>query len=586
MLSNNGLPSGNANAVTLGYSYDGAGHLTSVSSTLNDAEHPEVLFEATNYSAVGLTGADYALPTAEGTPAYSQALTYDTRMRLTGETDTATNPTANLPYSYTVGYDGAGNATGVTDSLMGTWTYTPDALNRLSTAVASAGMYAGLTLTESYDVYGNRTNQVPSGSYGGPVPSAMLLTFTGNNNRADQWGYDAAGDVTYDTANMYEYDAEGRQTGVLDPTTGVLTGYIYDAEGQRVEKVLVNGWNTPTPTTTVENEYLLGPNGEQVTVLGVNAAWQWTNVYAGARQLATYDSAGTHFTVTDWLGTKRIQLGVTAASTVTVGEQCTSLPYGDGLNCSGSDVNHLYFTGKERDTESGNDYFLARYYSSNMGGRFLTPDWSKNPQGVPYANYANPQTLNLYAYVGDNPLSLADADGHCTDTTNAPCELMQAIEQMDLNVQQQQTQQQQSQYPDTTVFVHGNVGGCNPSSDALCGLMFDYFFHPSINNGLSLAASVITGGFIVYSKAIQHNNPKPAKGARPVKDKNGKIVGWQIPGKGADKGKLIDKSLEWGRQNGLDPTASKWMMGATGAAATGVTAAQILEGLGGAALAF
>ena len=86
------------------------------------------------------------------------------------------------------------------------------------------------------------------------------------------------------------------------------------------------------------------------------------------------------------------------------------------------------FTGKERDTESGNDYFLARYYSSNMGGRFLTPDWSKNPQGVPYANYANPQTLNLYAYVGDNPLSLADADGHdgCTDTTNGPCELSQA----------------------------------------------------------------------------------------------------------------------------------------------------------------
>ncbi len=293
----------------------------------------------------------------------------------------------------------------------------------------------------------------------------MLLTFNGNNNRADQWGYDAAGDVTYDTANMYEYDAEGRQTGVLDPTTGVLTGYIYDAEGQRVEKVLVNGWNTPTPTTTVENEYLLGPNGEQVTVLGVNAAWQWTNVYAGARQLATYDSAGTHFTVTDWLGTKRMQLGVTAASTVTVGEQCTSLPYGDGLNCSGSDVNHLYFTGKERDTESGNDYFLARYYSSNMGGRFLTPDWSKNPQSVPYANYTNPQTLNLYAYVGDNPLSLADADGHCTDTTNGPCKLAQAAKK-NSDAEQSKSQQQGNcnavSHPCTTITVHGSPDNTTP----------------------------------------------------------------------------------------------------------------------------
>jgi len=33
------------------------------------------------------------------------------------------------------------------------------------------------------------------------------------------------------------------------------------------------------------------------------------------------------------------------------------------------------YTGKERDTESGNDYFGARYYSSAMG-RFMSPDWS------------------------------------------------------------------------------------------------------------------------------------------------------------------------------------------------------------------
>ena len=32
-------------------------------------------------------------------------------------------------------------------------------------------------------------------------------------------------------------------------------------------------------------------------------------------------------------------------------------------------------TGKERDTESGNDYFGARYYASSMG-RFMSPDWS------------------------------------------------------------------------------------------------------------------------------------------------------------------------------------------------------------------
>jgi RHS repeat-associated protein len=69
------------------------------------------------------------------------------------------------------------------------------------------------------------------------------------------------------------------------------------------------------------------------------------------------------------------------------------------------------YTGKERDTESGNDYFDARYYSSSMG-RFLSPDWSAQVSPVPYAKLDDPQTLNLYAYVGNNPLSRTDPTGH------------------------------------------------------------------------------------------------------------------------------------------------------------------------------
>jgi RHS repeat-associated protein len=70
-----------------------------------------------------------------------------------------------------------------------------------------------------------------------------------------------------------------------------------------------------------------------------------------------------------------------------------------------------HYTGKERDTESGNDYFGARYYSSSVG-RFLSPDWSAKVEPVPYAKIDDPQSLNLYAYVLNNPLSRVDADGH------------------------------------------------------------------------------------------------------------------------------------------------------------------------------
>jgi RHS repeat-associated protein len=67
-----------------------------------------------------------------------------------------------------------------------------------------------------------------------------------------------------------------------------------------------------------------------------------------------------------------------------------------------------HFTGKERDSESGNDYFGARYYAS-VTGRWLSPD----PSGIGSANLADPQSLNLYSYVGNEPLSRIDLMGLC-----------------------------------------------------------------------------------------------------------------------------------------------------------------------------
>ena len=73
-----------------------------------------------------------------------------------------------------------------------------------------------------------------------------------------------------------------------------------------------------------------------------------------------------------------------------------------------------HFTGKERDTESGNDYFGARYLTSSMG-RWLSPD----PLGMAFADPADPQSLNHYAYVMNNPLIFSDPDGlDCMYTSN------------------------------------------------------------------------------------------------------------------------------------------------------------------------
>lgn len=77
---------------------------------------------------------------------------------------------------------------------------------------------------------------------------------------------------------------------------------------------------------------------------------------------------------------------------------------------------------------------------------------------------------------------------------------------------------------------------------------------------------------------------KPTKGVKPIRDKNGKIVGWQVP---SPDGKGTRKPLEWGAANGLNPNDPKWaLMGAAGAAGAAAAADAWWEILLGGALAF
>ena len=70
-------------------------------------------------------------------------------------------------------------------------------------------------------------------------------------------------------------------------------------------------------------------------------------------------------------------------------------------------------TSKERDAETGLDYFGARYFSGAQG-RFTSPD-------APFAGQDrnNPQSWNLYSYGLNNPLRFIDPSGH--DPEEAGC---------------------------------------------------------------------------------------------------------------------------------------------------------------------
>lgn len=81
-----------------------------------------------------------------------------------------------------------------------------------------------------------------------------------------------------------------------------------------------------------------------------------------------------------------------------------------------------HFTGKERDQESGLDYFGARYYGSALG-RFASPDpyeivvhknqgkSAQQRRSLLNSFISNPQAWNEYVYALDDPLKLVDVEG-------------------------------------------------------------------------------------------------------------------------------------------------------------------------------
>jgi RHS repeat-associated protein len=371
----------------------------------------------------------------------TQAVVYD--YCVPGPSNPDPNPNCASPNS---GYDATGNITQHYDTVMGMWSFQTDTLNRLVSANATSGDFAGQNACWAYDQFGNRTSEAfsPTACANNPLLASWATYNTSNTNRMDtdsastMYGanpsYDASGELKSDGGTSYLYDAEGRICIVQSTPIGgytMVTEYLYNAEGQRVEK------GTPTKCTSITNcscdpssngfqmteNYVMGPGGEELTMLDGQGNWQRSNVYANGKLIATYDTIqdptstapssipALHFQITDPLGTRRMQ-------TDPVGQRetdCQSLPFGDFLNCftdpnapdTADDATPLHFTGKERDTESGNDYFEARYFGSSMG-RFLSPD-PMNMSAI--FNYDDPQSWNGYSYARNNPLRFTDPHG-------------------------------------------------------------------------------------------------------------------------------------------------------------------------------
>jgi RHS repeat-associated protein len=236
----------------------------------------------------------------------------------------------------------------------------------------------GLNEAYAYDSFGNIQQ---NGSFNG--------SYTANNQLVNGL-YDAAGNLLSNYLSPMAWDSESKLVSVGGAT------YLYNVDGDRIEKQGVG----------VTDTVYFG--GRPVARL---SSGQWTDLIYGPNgmlgEVAGTENADTAYRLLDNLGT---EVG-TVDSTLIMANPLDYAPFGRVI--SGSTNDPYLFTGKERDAESGLDFFGARYYASSMG-RFMSPDWSSGPEAVPYAKLGNPQSLNLYQYVLNNPMRSFDADGHTT----------------------------------------------------------------------------------------------------------------------------------------------------------------------------
>ncbi|HET8891879.1 MAG TPA: RHS repeat-associated core domain-containing protein [Candidatus Angelobacter sp.] len=343
----------------------------------------------------------------------TNAFSYNKRLQPLNMSATAPSQTVfSIGYDFHLSNGDNGNVYGIInykDTTHGRdQTFTYDALNRLISAQNAGTNCATMVLqnkTEywgnsySYDAWGNLLQKAIT-KCGAENLSVTADAHNWLHASGTDYQYDAAGNMTYDaTASLgYTFDQENRLTGAAGYT------YTYDGDGNRVRKsngnLAANGtlyWYM-TPGVVAESDLAGTLKSEYVFFDGERVA----------RRDGATGTGGVFYYFSDHLKTASV---ITDSAGVIKAES-DYYPWGGELQFVANDSNDYKFTGKKRDIETGLDYFGARYYSNGLG-RWVSADWSATPVPVPYADLYDPQSLNLYGFVGGNPASKADPDGHC-----------------------------------------------------------------------------------------------------------------------------------------------------------------------------
>ena len=317
-------------------------------------------------------------------------------MRLTTLRAGVSSPYTNLQnLSYT--YDAVGNVASIVDGVNSSQRqcFGFDALDRLTndftgnsdcTAYTTGGT-GPYNHTYGYDAVGNLTNYAGNTyTYGDSSHKHAVTAAYGNS-----YGYDGNGNQTSRTiggvAYIFTFDYENRLTEVKQDTTTLAT-FLYDADGNRVK-------GTVSGTTTV---YIAGIYERQ------GAAYTSYYEGGGLRRSGYTTNNGVFYMLSDHLKSTSALVARNGVLNV----KYFYYPYGARRGVPFNTITAKHFTGQYHETAlpggEGLSYYGARWYDPRFG-RFLSADTI-----VP--NASNPQDLNRFAYVRNNPVRYIDPTGH------------------------------------------------------------------------------------------------------------------------------------------------------------------------------
>ena len=242
-----------------------------------------------------------------------------------------------------------------------------------------------------YDSINNRTSvDSTTHTFGAGAAGPHALTSVGSTT----FSYDDAGRQTSRTGPGLSQTLAWTPTGMAESVAegSDITEFFYAAHDQRVLRV------DPDGTKTIR----LGDHFE--SVIGASTTITTDHYWFTGERIGMNTDDGTtenlYFVFTDRLGTTSVFYNHTTGGTIT--RQWFD-PWGAPRADSGTPPSEIGYTGQHSDPTGLMDYG-ARLYDPGYA-TFVTPDTI-----VPHP--ANPQDLNRFAYVRDNPTTKTDPSGH------------------------------------------------------------------------------------------------------------------------------------------------------------------------------